>query len=123
MRASRYKTDREYAKKRASHPDQRFLQTRAWRDHLRPAQLTREPLCEKCQELGRVVAATQVDHIVVPNGDYRLQRDPTNFRSLCAECHGRKTRGKTYSKEVGLDGLPIDPAHPFYAQGSGGSVQ
>jgi hypothetical protein len=46
----------------------------------------------------------------------RLQRDPANYQSLCAEHHGLKTRGKRFSKETGADGMPIDPAHTFYLQ-------
>jgi 5-methylcytosine-specific restriction endonuclease McrA len=120
MPSRRYEADKRYSEKRKSHPDQRFLQTRYWRDCLRPAQLRKQPLCEKCSELGRVTAAEQVDHIKVPNGDYSLQRDPNNLRSLCASCHALKTRGKRYSKEVGLDGMPIDPNHPFYEPRPGG---
>ena len=57
-----------------------------------------------------------MDHIIEPRGDMRLQRDPSNYQSLCAEHHGLKTRGKRFSKETGADGMPIDPAHPFYLQ-------
>lgn len=84
----------EYKRRRRDHPDQKFLQTREWRDRLRPAQLRDEPLCRHCRELGIVELATSVDHIVVPNGDKALQRDRGNFQSLCHTCHSRKTRAQ-----------------------------
>ena len=60
------------------HPsDARFLQTRLWRDHLQPRQLHIEPLCRHCKAKGRITVAEQVDHIVVPNGNGILQRDPS----------------------------------------------
>lgn len=86
--------DAEYKRKRKDHPDAAFLRTRDWRDRLRPAQLHREPYCRECKKHGRTVLATDVDHIVVPNGDVSLQRDPENYQSLCATCHGRKTRSQ-----------------------------
>jgi hypothetical protein len=42
-----------------------------------------------------------------------LQRDPANFRSLCASCHTAKTNtqsGKGGQPPIGVDGWPIyDP--------------
>lgn len=84
--------DRAYKRRRRDHPDQAFLRTRDWRDRLRPAQLTREPLCRHCAERGITNVATEVDHIVPPNGDRELQRDAGNLQSLCSTCHGVKTR-------------------------------
>ncbi|MEO3428925.1 HNH endonuclease signature motif containing protein [Pelagibius sp. CAU 1746] len=86
--------DADYKRRRRDHPDQAFLRTRAWRDRLRPIQLQREPFCRHCAEDGRTVPATEVDHIVVPNGDPMLQRDPDNYQSLCKSCHARKTRAQ-----------------------------
>ena len=61
------------------HPDDaRFIASREWRDTHRRLALLRAPLCTHCDWLGRVEAATTVDHVVVPNGDYTLQRDPEN---------------------------------------------
>ena len=84
-----------------------------WRDHIRPAQLRRAPLCEVCAERGVTTLATQVDHRIRPMGDYHLQRDPNNLRSLCAGCHSRKTMAdqRGFSKDVDSDGYPIDPNH------------
>jgi 5-methylcytosine-specific restriction protein A len=85
--------DRDYKARRKDHPDQRFLATAAWRSVLRPQQLAKEPFCEQCEREGRrYVPATEVDHIRVPHGDPALQRDPANLQSMCASCHGQKTR-------------------------------
>jgi 5-methylcytosine-specific restriction endonuclease McrA len=71
--------------------DDAFLHTPAW-EKIRRMALTREPLCRHCKAIDRVVGATQVDHIVVPNGDVTLQRDLGNMQSLCHRHHSMKTR-------------------------------
>jgi 5-methylcytosine-specific restriction endonuclease McrA len=112
MRSKRYEADKRYAQAHKNDADRRFYRTRFWRDHLRPAVLRRDPICIVCKALSRVRPSTEVDHIIPPRGDVELQRSAENCRGLCASCHGRKTRGKGYSKEVGPDGWPIDPNHP-----------
>lgn len=67
---------------RADDPDRRFLQSRRWREKLRPWQLSREPLCEHCKALGHTVPAQEVDHIVRPRGDRTLQTSASNWQSL-----------------------------------------
>jgi 5-methylcytosine-specific restriction endonuclease McrA len=89
---TRAEIDRDYTRANRDHPDRAFRRTRDWRDRIRPRQLAVEPLCRVCREAGRVTEATQVDHIRVPNGDVRLQRDPGNLQSICATCHSLKTR-------------------------------
>lgn len=49
------------------------------------------PLCVRCKAEGRLVAATQVDHIKPWRGDRNLFWDITNWQSLCASCHSLKT--------------------------------
>lgn len=98
---------------RKDDPDRRFLQSREWRERIRPRQLIRQPLCEHCQALGRAVVADQVDHVKRPFGDRLLQRDPQNFQSLCAQCHGRKSKwersrsGKPLYIGTRADGHPV----------------
>ncbi|TIV72755.1 MAG: HNH endonuclease [Mesorhizobium sp.] len=90
-----------------------FLQSRVWREHVRPWQLAREPLCEWCKALECVVIATDVDHIRRPNGDAMLERDANNLQSLCKAHHSVKTRwedaGSKGTLIVGYDvgGWPI----------------
>jgi 5-methylcytosine-specific restriction enzyme A len=95
--------------------DAKFIASRAWREHIRPKQLRDHPLCELCRREGRYVAAEEIDHIQRPLGDPQLQRDPSNFMSLCKSHHSRKTR--TDNRGYGLEcdphtGFMLDPNHP-----------
>jgi 5-methylcytosine-specific restriction protein A len=49
--------------------------------------LTREPLCRACKLRGKLVPATDVDHI---DGDVRNMADE-NLQPLCHSCHSEKT--------------------------------
>lgn len=83
----------------------------AWR-RLRAAVLAERPLCALCQRQGRVVPATEVDH--VDNDPANNDRD--NLQSLCKPCHSRKTQadmGKRVDWGCDVFGLPLDPAHPW----------
>ncbi len=96
----------------------RLYSTRRWRD-AREAQLGLVPLCERCTSHGLVVAATVVNHRKPHKGDEALFWDPDNHQSLCAPCHDGETQsrertGRNYDSAVGADGMPIDPAHPWY---------
>lgn len=73
--------------------DARGYDTR-WRK-ARKLFLQQHPLCVLCQEEGKVVPATVVDHIIPHRGDKRLFWDQTNWQSLCKNCHDKKT-GKGY---------------------------
>ena len=80
----------------------------------RAHQLQIEPLCALCKAEGRVTAATVADHFPAHNDDYNaFVCGP--LRSLCAACHdalqGFVHRG--YSLDIGVDGYPMDPAHPI----------
>lgn len=88
---------------RADDPDRKFIQSREWRERIRPAQLRREPLCRFCMALGQVNTAEQVDHIKRPRGDRTLQRDPDNFQSLCAEHHGMKSSWERTNQRNGTN--------------------
>jgi 5-methylcytosine-specific restriction protein A len=75
-------------------------------------QLGEHPFCALCATRGLAVPATVVDHIEHHGGDWnRFWSMP--LQSLCKPCHdGPKKLG--YSKEIGLDGWPVDPKHPIY---------
>jgi 5-methylcytosine-specific restriction protein A len=114
MRSKRAASDAKYdEEKRRTHPDFHFWRSRQWRDHIRPAQLRRAPLCEICAERGVTTLATQVDHRIRPMGNPSLQRDASNLRSICTSCHSRKTQAdqRGFSKDVDIDGYPTDPNH------------
>jgi 5-methylcytosine-specific restriction protein A len=87
-----------------------------WKERRRH-QLQIEPLCAICLAEDRITGATIADHFPPHGGDYNVfVLGP--LRSLCAPCHdalqGFKHKG--YSCEIGVDGYPIDPAHPFNRQ-------
>lgn len=55
--------------------------------------LAEHPLCERCQALGIVTAATVVDHREPHQGDERLFWDPKNHEPMCKPHHdGEKQR-------------------------------
>jgi 5-methylcytosine-specific restriction enzyme A len=74
------------------------------------------PLCERCLSLGKVIAATAVHHKERHGNDY------TKFRlsplmALCSSCHDSWMQQKErngYARDIGPDGYPIDPDHPFW---------
>jgi len=91
-------------------PRHPFYNTRTWK-HLRKVKLITDPICEVC----KVKPATDVDHIVRINdgGDMTAW---SGLRSMCHECHSRKTLYERFNKQVPTkgctaDGLPLDPKH------------
>lgn len=79
---------------------------------LRKAQLAKEPLCRYCQQMGRVTAATIVDHITPHKGDVAaFYAGP--FQSLCKPCHdGAKQQLERTGRlrGCGVDGAPFGRA-------------
>lgn len=84
----------------------------------RAGYLRKHPWCVVCQQLGQLVRATDVDHIVRwrdhPGGFW----DTSNWRGCCSLHHksksGRETHGMTERMGCGADGIPSDPAHPWH---------
>lgn len=97
--------------------------TARWQ-RLRRLKLSSSPLCEACDMRGQVVPAEHVDHVVAisAGGDPFPPLD--GLMSLCPRCHSEKTaavdrpggKGVRF-KGASLDGLPIDPSHPFFSGG------
>lgn len=60
---------------------------------LRKAKLSTNPLCECCQENGRIEAATEVHHVspveeAIAYADKQQRMyDITNLQALCHDCH------------------------------------
>lgn len=79
----------------------------AW-DRIRATVLSDEPLCRPCRQVGRITAATEVDHVVPKakgGGD-----EAGNLQPICKACHADKTirdRGQVPRPEIGLDGWPV----------------
>lgn len=91
-----------------------FYKTARWQK-LRRAQLQEHPLCKFCLERGPVTAATIVDHVVPHKGDWTAFCTG-KLQSLCRPCHDsvkRQIELHGYCIDIGLDGYPIDPNHPF----------
>lgn len=83
---------------------------------LRAQQLAKQPLCERHQRRGEIVAADTVNHRTPHKGDMALFSDPANLESTCAACHSgliqsEERRGHVIGCDAG--GRPIDPTHPW----------
>jgi 5-methylcytosine-specific restriction protein A len=77
-----------------------------WR-RLARHQLREHPLCAACMKIGRVTAATIADHDPPHRGVWNVFRlGRLQSRKWADDAHG-------YSRDIGLDGLPLDPRHPF----------
>lgn len=85
-----------------------------------------------CQMCGRLLTgkhrkgrpsddnAPDVDHIADPGADPARFFDLANTQSLCHwPCHAKRKQEierRGYDTAVGVDGFPIDPAHPANAR-------
>ena len=100
----------------AKEPRRVWYGTQLWKNR-RAHQLRVEPLCAICKAKGRITGATVADHIEPHRGDYNAFV-LGKLRSLCAPCHDAMQgfAHKPYRCDIGLDGYPIDPRHPFYAR-------
>ena len=101
-----------------------LYKTASWRK-AREAQLRAHPLCRMHMELGQTVAATVADHIVAHRGDMDLFLDHANLQSLCKPCHDGHKQAQEHNADgivrgAGLNGAPIDLAHPWHRQVVGG---
>lgn len=86
--------------------------------HARKAQLTKQPLCERCLALGRITPATVVNHREPHKGDWQLFIDPDNHESTCAPHHDtliQREEARGYRIGSDADGRPVDPNHPWNA--------
>jgi len=97
--------------------------TARWQ-RLRLAKLSEAPLCETCARRSRHVIAEHVDHVVAMNRGGHAFPAMDGLRSLCPPCHSIKTNaldragGKGVAiKGCDVNGLPLDPDHPFLIGG------
>lgn len=94
---------------------QSFYKTPRWK-RARVVFLRVNPLCKFCADIGDVTPATVVDHITPHRGSSVLFWDQSNWQPLCKRCHDQekqKIERNGYSATIGVDGKPVDPAHPF----------
>ena len=61
-----------------------------WRK-ARKQYLQENPLCKRCEQKGKLVPATVVDHILPHLGDQDKFWDMENWQPLCKPCHDMKT--------------------------------
>ena len=101
--------------KPASRQQGRFLHTgsKQWRT-IREVQLQRFPLCEDCEAIGVSTPATEADH---NTNDTSRNMVGVELSSLCKPCHSTRTarreRGLPTVYGCDVDGLPLDPNHPW----------
>jgi len=83
--------------RRKDQPWRKWYSLRIWRD-IRAAQLTSEPLCQRCRSQGAAVLATVVHHVMPHRGDWtRFVSGP--FESLCAPCHDSEAQAEERAGE------------------------
>lgn len=68
----------------------RIRSTKRWQD-LRELKLKADPLCQLCERRGRLVPATEVDHVVPLVDRPDLAYEWANLMSICRPHHNRKT--------------------------------
>ncbi len=90
---------REYERTPERMADDRWYHRQVWK-RLRAAKLNDDPLCVLCQEQGRTVVATEVDHIIDRKERPDLALDWDNLQGLCKSCHSGKT-ARTQRRGVG----------------------
>ncbi len=89
----------------------------AWRK-LRREHLKRNPLCVMCEH---PTPGNTVDHKKPHRGNLDLFFNPGNLQTLCADHHNRdkqREEVRGFLPDVGEDGRPLDPRHPWYGGGS-----
>lgn len=102
------------AKRRKEQPWRRWYWSRRWKEK-KARQKKAEPLCRSCAARGMSRAATTADHIVPHRGDPLLFWYG-ELQSLCDTCHSsakQREEVEGFSRDVGGDGWPVDPRHPF----------
>lgn len=77
--------------------------TNKW-DKAAKAFLKAHPWCAHCEQQGRKVPATEVDHIEPHKDDKRKFWNRRNWQALCKGCHSRKTLAETRGEPVTLKG-------------------
>ena len=79
------KTDKAYDKYSRS-PDFNRTYGRSWK-RIRDRYIKQHPLCERCQEEGRLTPVDEVHHIIPVSQSGRST--PDNLMSLCHSCHNK----------------------------------
>lgn len=113
MSDSRKRADDNRRKKQ---PWRKWYYTKTWRG-IRARQLAKTPWCEPCKRLGKSRPATVANHKTPHRGDRHLFFHGA-VESACKNCHDQaiqREEREGFSREIGDDGWPTDPRHPFNA--------
>ena len=81
-------------------PESHKLYDRKVWQTLRLQTFQKYPSCVCCKQQGKIVKATDIDHVIPHRGDYELFTDLDNLWALCQDCHHIKT------------GFEKNPDHP-----------
>ena len=73
--------------------NQRLYMSARWKS-MRTEKLKEIPYCEKCG-----AEATEVHHVIPPNGDEDLFYDRTNLMSICHRCHAIETQRESEERK------------------------
>jgi 5-methylcytosine-specific restriction enzyme A len=105
---------RRYWRSNEAQVYRKLYQTARWKK-IRLAQLRNHPLCVNCERKGRLATATVADHVIPHRGDTHVFYQG-ELQSLCGPCHDHKTsviEFRGHDDEIGSDGFPVDPNHPW----------
>ena len=83
--------NREYDKRSRNIEHDRFYHSRPWKEIRDRVMRESGGLCVKCSEIGLIVKADVVDHIVPVGADWSKRLDIENLQPLCHGCHAIKT--------------------------------
>jgi 5-methylcytosine-specific restriction protein A len=93
---------------------QRWYHSAKWQRR-KANQLRKHPLCVMCENAGGIAPATVVDHVVPHQGDIN-KFWLGSLQSLCLDHHNKtkqQIEQRGYASDIGADGFPSDPDHPF----------
>jgi len=90
---------KQQRKKKKNKERQTFYNSGAWKQ-IRQYHIDGNPLCVHCLTYEQLTPAQQVDHKQQRSKRPDLEFDPDNLQSLCAKCHGSKSKREQNSGKV-----------------------
>jgi hypothetical protein len=93
--------------------------TRRWEKRSRRNLQLFKHICQECLKNGKTEPAILSHHL----HEYQASFSELEFwygplTALCRNCHceihGFNTKTRDFEIDIGVDGFPIDPAHPFW---------
>ena len=96
---------------------QKLYSSRRW-NRLSKLWLRIHPICAQCERQGKTEIAVLTHHVEPQReGDHETKFWAGPYEGLCRDCHeaqhGRPV-ALPYRKDIGLDGQPLDPEHPYW---------